>query len=116
MNRLQAPNGLDFHNDYPFDDKIQPMMTNQFFSISNRNRLLAFDPQPSMSELQMQRTFVDGLEKAWPQFAMHLNCGTDHSTNDLLRFIGNRFSAFLLNLLYLFFVFFVLLVVHTFDL
>lgn len=69
-------NGFDLDDDFPFDNDVGPEgLIEVNVLVSNRERELSLQPQPSFTKLVCQHHLVDGLQKSRTKFSVHAECG-----------------------------------------
>src|SRR5262245_27172223 len=79
MNREQALNGFQLHDDSVLDHDVEsiPAIEKNSF-VRNRKRSLSFEAKISPCELVTETGFVRGLDQPRAKMSMHLDARADH--------------------------------------
>ncbi len=64
MNILQFAYGLEFDDNFSFDQEIQPVFANLVIAIKQWYWMLSNELNPAQSKFNCKRLFVYGFEKA----------------------------------------------------
>lgn len=94
MQREHALNRFQFHNHFPFNQKIQPAFANGYILIRYPKRNLLLIRNSAEVELSCQCPFVIRFKISGTEPAMHLNTATDDRVGDPVQ-IRIRFIIFI---------------------
>ena len=70
---------LELHHDAVVDEKIESCFADSFLLVLHGNRCLAGESDAAECQLNTQRFFVDGFQKARAEMPMHFDRRADHS-------------------------------------
>jgi len=69
---------LQFNNDFPFDQQIEPVLTHFLSTVRDSNRQLPLETQSSSSQFHAHRLLVHRFKEPWSEFPMYGDRGSDY--------------------------------------
>ena len=98
MDVFESTNSFQFYDDLAVNEKIEAMFADLVISVEKSYRLLADKLNPAQRKLDSERLLINGLEEAWPKFAVNLDCRCDNAVSGLtISQIPSYFPAFLIH-------------------
>ncbi len=82
---------LEFHDERTPDEKIHSSLASLMPLVQHAHTRLLFGGDIPKPQLHSQGLLIHGLEKTRPELTVHLGCGTDHSSRQLIE-LRRRFS------------------------